>query len=148
MLYFCSRQCFSPPLGGKEAGNLRLLTPKTESAMASLKIPPPPFCNYISINALAHSFLPITGESTLQWLSRPVFLSLREDDFRLCCQDDGAASLCLVPSAGTRHTKDMPAPVYTPPLVEVVLVEVERGMAASDSGGSTGDMDIEDLWAD
>ncbi|GAB6869979.1 hypothetical protein JCM16496A_23840 [Bacteroides rodentium JCM 16496] len=42
----------------------------------------------------------------------------------------------------------MPAPVYTPPLVEVVLVEVERGMAASDSGGSTGDMDIEDLWAD
>lgn len=147
MLYFCSRQCFSPPLGGKEAGNLRLLTPKTESAMASLKITPP-CCKYISINALAHSFLPITGGSTLQRLSRPVFLSLREDDFRLCCQDGGAASLCLVPSAGTRHTKDMPAPVYTPPLVEVVLVEVERGMAASDGGSSTGDMDIEDLQAD
>ncbi len=44
--------------------------------------------------------------------------------------------------------QDMPAPVYTPPLVEVVLVEVERGMAASDGGGSTGDMDIEDLQAD
>lgn len=34
---------------------------------------------------------------------------------------------------------------YMPPVVELILVEIEKGLAASRTNGTTNDMDIEEL---